>query len=155
MSHSIPPTKAARWRRSRAPTDWVRYAQAVVARDRLRHNIATVMADHGLDAIVHKTVEYPPPSIKDGTTPPYAQGTGYIFSLNTYLIDWSAITVPSGFTADGLPAGITFIGRPFAEPSLIRLAYAYEQATRHRQPPATTPELEAKTPSTSSRLSRP
>jgi Asp-tRNA(Asn)/Glu-tRNA(Gln) amidotransferase A subunit family amidase len=48
-----------------------------------------------------------------------------------------------------------FLGRPFAELSLIRLAYAYEQATRHRQRPATTPELEAKTPSTSSRLNRP
>jgi hypothetical protein len=39
------------------------------------------------------------------------------------------MTVPSGFTTDNLPVGITFFGRPYSEPTLIKLAYAYEQAT--------------------------
>jgi Asp-tRNA(Asn)/Glu-tRNA(Gln) amidotransferase A subunit family amidase len=34
-----------------------------------------------------------------------------------------------------LPAGITFLGRPYDDANMIKLAYAYEQATRHRKPP--------------------
>ena len=44
------------------------------------------------------------------------------------------ITVPMGFVA-GLPVGISFFGRAWSEPTLIKLAYAFEQATRHRRPP--------------------
>jgi amidase len=44
------------------------------------------------------------------------------------------LTVPAGFIF-GLPVGISFFGRAFSEPVLIRLAYAFEQATHHRQPP--------------------
>jgi Asp-tRNA(Asn)/Glu-tRNA(Gln) amidotransferase A subunit family amidase len=51
------------------------------------------------------------------------------------------MTVPAGFTADGLPVGLEFMGRAFAEPVLFRLAYAYEQGTHHRKPPQTTPAL--------------
>lgn len=45
-----------------------------------------------------------------------------------------SITVPMGLAA-GLPAGLSFLGRPFDEGSLLRVAHAYEQATLHRQPP--------------------
>jgi len=51
------------------------------------------------------------------------------------------MTVPSGFTSNNLPVGITFFGMPYSEPTLLKLAYAYEQATRHRVPPKTTPAL--------------
>jgi amidase len=44
------------------------------------------------------------------------------------------ITVPAGFIR-GLPVGISFVGRAWSEPTLIKLAYAYEQATRHRRAP--------------------
>ena len=44
------------------------------------------------------------------------------------------ITVPAGYSR-GLPVGISFFGRAWSEPTLIRLAYAYEQATKHRRPP--------------------
>ena len=44
------------------------------------------------------------------------------------------VTVPAGFV-DGLPVGITFMGRAWSEPTLIRLAYAYEQQTLARRPP--------------------
>jgi Asp-tRNA(Asn)/Glu-tRNA(Gln) amidotransferase A subunit family amidase len=40
-----------------------------------------------------------------------------------------------------LPAGLTLFGRAWSEPTLIRLAYAYEQATGHRRPPTSTPPL--------------
>jgi amidase len=48
------------------------------------------------------------------------------------------ITVPAGFIR-GLPVGISFVGRAWSEPTLIKLAYAYEQATRHRRPPTFAP----------------
>ena len=44
------------------------------------------------------------------------------------------INVPAG-SAFGLPVGISFMGRAFSEPTLIKLAYAFEQATHARQPP--------------------
>jgi len=50
------------------------------------------------------------------------------------LAGYPAITVPAGF-AFGLPVGITFMGRAYSEPTLIRLAYAFEQATHHRTRP--------------------
>ena len=49
--------------------------------------------------------------------------------------------LPSGFTSNNLPVGITFFGMPYSEPTLLKLGYAYEQATHHRVPPRTTPPL--------------
>ena len=46
-----------------------------------------------------------------------------------------SIIVPAGYTSDGMPFGITFVGKPFSEPTLIRAAYAFEQATLARRPP--------------------
>jgi amidase len=48
---------------------------------------------------------------------------------------YPSITVPAGYTKTGQPIGITFTGTAFSEPLLIKLAYAFEQATKHRKPP--------------------
>ncbi|GGH23273.1 amidase family protein [Paenibacillus segetis] len=48
---------------------------------------------------------------------------------------YPSITVPAGFQEDGRPFGITFAGTAFSEPTLIRIAYAFEQATKHRRMP--------------------
>jgi amidase len=56
------------------------------------------------------------------------------------LVGYPLVSVPAGAAA-GLPVGITFMGRAWSEPTLIKLAYAYEQATQHRVPPKTTPPL--------------
>jgi amidase len=64
---------------------------------------------------------------------------------------YPSITVPGGFVAptppmeNPFPSGVTFSGRAFSEPLLIGLAYAFEQATLHRQPPASTPPLPSDT----------
>ena len=50
-----------------------------------------------------------------------------------------SIVVPAGFSRDNLPAGITFLGRPYDDAKMIQLAYAYEQASLHRRAPVATP----------------
>jgi amidase len=60
---------------------------------------------------------------------------------------YPSIVVPGGFmppappVINAAPFGVTFTGRAFSEPRLIALAYAFEQATEHRQPPASAPPL--------------
>ncbi len=64
---------------------------------------------------------------------------------------YPSITVPGGFLAavdpitQPTPSGVTFSGPAFSEPRLIALAYAFEQATRHRVPPASAPALASDT----------
>jgi Asp-tRNA(Asn)/Glu-tRNA(Gln) amidotransferase A subunit family amidase len=53
-----------------------------------------------------------------------------------------AVTVPMGYSHGSLPAGLQILGRPYSEGLLIGLAYAFEQATRHRVPPNAYPELD-------------
>jgi Asp-tRNA(Asn)/Glu-tRNA(Gln) amidotransferase A subunit family amidase len=103
-------------------------------------NVLKVMADSQLDAIVHKTVEHQPTLISEGTNPPFVNLKGVPY-LNTFLVYVPSISVPAGFTIDNLPVGITFLGRPYTDSTMIKLAYAYEQATGHRRPPTTAPPL--------------
>ena len=56
----------------------------------------------------------------------------------TSVAGYPHITVPMGLVG-GLPVGLSFFGRAWSEPTLIRLAYAYEQATKHRHPPTFAP----------------
>ena len=126
-----------RWK---APLDAEKHYQYLLARETLMGNLLKVMADHRLDAIVHKSVEHQPTLIADGIKPPWVNMRG-VPHINTFLIFVSSVVVPAGFTRDSLPAGITFLGRPYDDDRMIRFAYAYEQATHHRRPPATTPAL--------------
>lgn len=112
----------------------------LLARDQLKTNLLTVMAEHRLDVIVHKTVEHTPTLIREGVNPPYTNQKGAPH-VNTFLFEVPAVSVPAGFTTGGLPVGMTFMGRPFSDASMIRYAYAYEQATRHRVAPSSTPPL--------------
>lgn len=121
-----------RW--SRDPKPEANYGY-LVAREQLMTNLLTVMADNKLDAIVHKSVEHQPTLIKDGTNPPYVDQKGAPH-INTFLVYVPSVVVPAGFTRDNLPGGITFLGRPYDDGNMIKFAYAYEQATHHRKPPA-------------------
>jgi Asp-tRNA(Asn)/Glu-tRNA(Gln) amidotransferase A subunit family amidase len=106
-------------------------------REKVRQAVVQVMDAGRLDAFVYPTWSNPPRLIGDLNTP--AGDNSQFFSPTT---GFPAIQVPMGFTRGGaLPAGITFYGRAWSEATLIRLAYAYEQATRHRRAPLTTPPL--------------
>ncbi len=120
--------------------DATKHYESLRAQDQLMTNFLKVMADHKLDAIVHKAVEHQPTLIKDGIAPPFTDQKGAPH-LNTFLVYTPTIVVPAGFTRDNLPAGVCFIGRPYDDGNLIKFAYAYEQATHHRRPPASTTGL--------------
>jgi amidase len=106
-------------------------------REQVRAAVTKVMDAQKLDALVYPTWSNPPRLIGDLNTP--HGDNSQFFSPTT---GFPSIQVPMGYTRGGLlPAGITFFGRAWDEARLIRLAYSYEQLTRHRRPPATTPRL--------------
>jgi Asp-tRNA(Asn)/Glu-tRNA(Gln) amidotransferase A subunit family amidase len=51
------------------------------------------------------------------------------------------MSIPAGFTADGLPVGLELLGPAFTEPTLFKVAFAYERVMQPRRPPASTPPL--------------
>ncbi len=120
------------------------YGLLLQQREAFRVAMLKIMADRQLDALVYATYDAPPALIPaDVLTNPrtidgYSRGDNRGMSPT---LGWPAITVPMGFTADSLPAGLEFLARPFAEAKLLGYAYAYEQATTHRRPPRTTPAL--------------
>ena len=126
-----------RWKRS---SDAPRHYESLKAQEELMIHLLKIMADHELHAIVHKAVEHQPTLITEGVNPPYVDQKGAPH-LNTFLVFVPTIVVPAGFTRDNLPAGISFLGRPYDDGNMIKLAYAYEQATRHRRPPASATPL--------------
>jgi len=106
-------------------------------RDQVRAAVLKTMDAHTLDAYVYPTWSNPPRLIGDLNTP--GGDNSQFFSPTT---GWPAVQVPMGYTRGGLlPAGITFFGRAWSEATLLGAAYSYEQATRHRRPPPTTPPL--------------
>ena len=107
------------------------YRKALAKNLRLSRNagIDAVIGKLRLDAMVAPT-----------GSPPWAtdlvNGDHFLGSSSTpaAVAGYPSITVPAGF-AYGLPVGVSFIGRAWSEAMLIKLAYTYEQATRHRRPP--------------------
>jgi amidase len=106
-------------------------------REAVRAAVLRAMDAQKLDAFVYPTWSNPPRLIGDLNTP--HGDNSQFFSPTT---GFPAINVPMGYTRGGvLPAGLTIFGRPWDEATLIKLAYSYEQATRHRRPPTTVPPL--------------
>jgi len=105
-------------------------------REAVRRAVLQVMETSQLDAYVYPTWSNPPRLIGDLNTP--AGDNSQFFSPTT---GFPAVQVPMGYTRGHLPAGLTLYGRPWSEATLLGYAYAFEQATRHRRPPAATPPL--------------
>jgi amidase len=106
-------------------------------RERVRTAVRAVMDGQKLDAFVYPTWSNPPRLIGDLNTP-HGDNSQFFSPVTGF----PSIQVPMGYTRGGLlPAGITFFGRAWDEARLIKLAYAYEQHTRHRRPPPSTPPL--------------
>lgn len=114
--------------------------QARTNQEMLRVGVRRVMAEQRLDAIVYPTWSNPPRLIGDLNTPhgdnsqDLAPHTGF-----------PAFTVPMGWVHVrdyDLPLGLQMLGDAWSEPTLIQIAYGFEQATHHRRSPASTPVLD-------------
>lgn len=103
------------------------YALMLRERDRLMRSTQETL--RSADAFLGPTMLTPAPKVKDveeGGIPP---------RLTTRIVNFlglCAISVPCGFTPEGLPVGLQLIGKPFDEGTILRLAYAYEQAAEWR-----------------------
>jgi amidase len=93
------------------------------------------MAKHRLDVLVAPTGNAAWPT--DPVNGDHFTGGS---STPAAVAGYPSISVPMGFV-HGLPVNLSFFGRAWSEPTLIRLAHAYEQVTRHRQPPRFLPTI--------------
>ncbi len=128
------------WARDTHPAEWdepcpdfwehpgrMAYRQAVIqAMDRAE-----------VDALIYPTWTNPPAPL-DKAIEEYRGDNSQLVAPATGL---PAVTVPMGFSYGRYPAGLQLLARPYQEGLLFRLAYAYEQATRHRRPPRDFPRL--------------
>jgi amidase len=97
--------------------------------------IDAIMAKERLDALVAPTAG--PAFLTDLVNGDHDSGGS---SSPAAVAGYPDITIPAGFVF-GLPVGISFFGRAYSESTLIRIAYAFEQATRFRRPPGLQPTI--------------
>jgi Asp-tRNA(Asn)/Glu-tRNA(Gln) amidotransferase A subunit family amidase len=103
------------------------YRSALAQRKVIREAVLAAMAEENLDALAY-------PTIRRKAAPLYQpqEGSNCQLSAKSGL---PAISMPAGFTDDGLPIGIELLGRAWSEPELLAMAYAFEQLAGHRLPP--------------------
>ena len=123
---------------AKGPLTSPEYQKALAKNLRLSRTegIDAVMIKHKLDALIAPTGG--PPWKTDLINGDHFTGG---FSTASAVAGYPHITVPAGYVY-GLPVGISFAGRAYSEPVLIKLAYAYEQATKHRRAPQFLPSVE-------------
>ena len=111
----------------------------------IRGIIGGLLEAEKLDAIVYPTSPERPERVDPDPDPEGAPGSGGSAVILANLTGFPDLIVPAGFTGRGLPVSISFLGPAFSEPRLLALGYAFEQRTRARRLPATTPPLAGET----------
>jgi Asp-tRNA(Asn)/Glu-tRNA(Gln) amidotransferase A subunit family amidase len=109
------------------------YKAALEKREQARQTVLGMMNSRHVTALVYPTLRRKPALIgqpQGGSNCQLSATTGF-----------PAISMPAGFTSDGLPVGMDLLGTPWSEPTLLRVAYAYERLAAPRKPPRTTPPL--------------
>jgi aspartyl-tRNA(Asn)/glutamyl-tRNA(Gln) amidotransferase subunit A len=103
----------------------VEYIELLGARERARHDMLRAM--DGVDVCLLPTnpLSAIPVAQVDEASTPLAR-----FNRMANLLDMCSVAVPAGFSAEGLPVSVQFMGRGWDEPLILRAALAYEQATR-------------------------
>ena len=108
---------------------------ARIKRTAIRHAIEATLAEHRLNALVYPTIRRKPSRIGDTQIPsncPLSSHSGL-----------PALSVPAGFTDDGLPVGMDLLGGAFEEQNLLSLGFSIEQLLQLRKAPFSTPALVA------------
>jgi len=122
---------------AKGPLSEKKYRDALAKNLRLSRaeGIDATMNKHKLDAIVAPTGG--PAWVTDLINGDHFSGAS---STPAAVAGYPNINVPAGFVHE-LPVGVSFFGRAYSEQTLLRIAYAYEQATKHRRPPKFIPTL--------------
>ncbi|MBV9925169.1 MAG: amidase [Acidobacteria bacterium] len=120
---------------AKGPLTDPKYLKALSASKQMSQaqGLDAVMQKHNLDALIA-------PTGGPAWTTDLVNGDHFTGGSSTpaAVAGYPNVQVPAGYVY-GLPVGVSFFGRAFTEAKLIRLAYAYEQATKHRQPPRLLP----------------
>jgi amidase len=134
------------------PFDEPSYAHKRERRDALFQKIAAGFQRHRLDTIVFPDVKIAAPTRADVDAGRWEEATEGVnhprrsaFPVNTAIASHArlpAVTVPAGFTSEGMPVGLEFLGLRFSELTLLRLAHDYELLTGQRQAPRAFDNLE-------------
>ncbi len=114
----------------------VDYLQRRLNQEHFRRHVLNMFAAHGLDFLVYPTVQVIPPTREELAAEKYQCLT---FPTNTVIGSQAglpALTLPVGFTRDGLPVGLELLGTPLAEAKMLQFAHSWESATAPRRPPA-------------------
>jgi Asp-tRNA(Asn)/Glu-tRNA(Gln) amidotransferase A subunit family amidase len=109
------------------------YFDRLARREDLARLLLETMTTHDLDALVYPTLRTKPELVGENQS-----GSLCHFSAHSGM---PAISLPAGFTPDGIPVGVELLARPFQEGRLIELGFAWEQAAKPRRPPPLTPSL--------------
>ena len=111
------------------------YKAALAKQGVLRTRLIALFDSLRLDGLVYPTMQRRPVLVGEAQT-----GTTCSLSAQSGL---PALSLPAGFTSDGLPVGLEMMGKPFEDATLVAMAYAFEQSPGgvRRRPPLTTPVL--------------
>ncbi|MGC4071495.1 MAG: amidase [Nibricoccus sp.] len=113
------------------------YAARVRNKEMVKEVIIELVEKYKLDAIVFPYSTRPPPRL-DGTGADGGGGGGQSLTSNSGL---PAVLMPMGYTKDNLPISLQITGKPFEDTKLLQIAYGYEQSSKRRKSPETTPAL--------------
>ena len=117
------------------PEDDPNYYRQLKAQDEFKREIENVMAKNELDAILFPDVQILPPTKKELHDEKW---TVLTFPTNTLISSQTglpSISMPGGFTKEGLPVGVQILGKSFDEATLLKIAHSYEQYAKPRKGP--------------------
>jgi Asp-tRNA(Asn)/Glu-tRNA(Gln) amidotransferase A subunit family amidase len=113
---------------------------AIEAREELLSRLVGTLEANQLDAFVFPTTQSTPPVLGDVMDPAWNTVDGFLSpSVLASSAGMPALSIPAGFSSDGLPVGMEILGRPFDELTVISVAYGFEQLGSHHHAPVSTP----------------